>query len=123
MSFLFFFWFRTLPAKVRLFFSLFISLGIAFFYKKLSGWGTNTSSARAMAPEKMHMATLAPNPVSLTLQRKRDNGLGFFFLFFFLIFFFLLNSSAGCTCHPRSSLNREGRGQASSPNLTKKRSL
>lgn len=97
------------------FFFPFYFLRHCIFLQKALRLGHKHVVCACNGPRKnAHGNSLAPNPVSLTLQRKRDNGLGFiFFSFFFL--FFLLNSSAGCTCCPRSSLNREGRGSGKLP--------
>lgn len=129
MSFLFLF-FGSTPCLSRhgFFFTFCFLKTLHFFYKKLSGRGTDRHIRAQCGPrKKMHMATLwHPFPqVSPCREKSATTGLGFFFFVFFV--FFLLNSSAGLRLPPPLPETVEGRkregGASVPPNLTKKRSL
>lgn len=130
MSFLFLF-FGSTPCLSRhgFFFTFCFLKTLHFFYKKLSGRGTDRHIRAQCGPrKKMHMATLwHPFPqVSPCREKSATTGLGFFFFCFFFVFF-LLNSSAGLRLPPPLPETVEGRkregGASVPPNLTKKRSL
>lgn len=130
--FSFFFLVPHLVCQGMVFFFTFCFLKtLHFFYKKLSGRGTNRHLRAQCGPrKKMHMATLwHPFPqVSPCREKSATTGLGFFFfVFFFSFFLFLLNSSAGLRLPPPLPETVEGRkregGASVPPNLTKKRSL
>lgn len=129
--FSFFFLVPHLVCQGMVFFFTFCFLKtLHFFYKKLSGRGTNRHLRAQCGPrKKMHMATLwHPFPqVSPCREKSATTGLGFFFFVFFSFFLFLLNSSAGLRLPPPLPETMEGRkregGASAPPNLTKKRSL
>lgn len=110
MSFLFFF--CSVPCLSRHgFFPFSFIKTLHFFYKKLSGRGTNRHVIVQCGPrKKMHMATLwHPFPqVSPCRERSATTGLDFSPFFCLFFFIFLLNSTAGLRLLPPLPRNHGG---------------